>query len=293
MDRKIKQEDLTDDLVVDVDAEGLLHDIEEELEAGEIVIVDGVLVAGHVSGVLVAGHVDGTDRKKQIRGDGISPGQYLTRHTSSNGHYLSKGAMMHELALSNRKGKPTKTLVNMFILLANKIGGRTCFRNVHILEDMKAEAVATMCLNWHKFDVTKYDNPFGFFTRVTLNKFFNQLKAAKKERVGKGKYAMSLGSDRISWECMDLLGGDVHELKDSVWKGAGEAIVTSYTNNGSNVLGVVGDRAIAGVLNASTGETVVQVTDAETMLVDDVRDAIMQRRTVMSPTTSQREDGSV
>lgn len=84
-------------------------------------------------------------------------------------NYLNNEDLLRELELSHQKGRATETLGKMFELLVERLQYKLFYKNPDIKLDCKYQAVLTLLQNWHKFDATKYDNAFAYFTRVAMN----------------------------------------------------------------------------------------------------------------------------
>lgn len=86
-----------------------------------------------------------------------------------NGHFSASHGRM-----TNRLGKA-------FQLLTERYGTRGNFRGYSYLEEMKSEALMQLCQHGLKFDESRSDNPFSYFTVITNNAFIKVLNAEKKQ----------------------------------------------------------------------------------------------------------------
>lgn len=73
-------------------------------------------------------------------------------------------------------------LYKMFDLLITRISRQSNYSTYTYLEDMKAEAMATIFEKWHKFDENRTNNPFAYFTKTINNAFAQCLNYEKKHR---------------------------------------------------------------------------------------------------------------
>ena len=68
------------------------------------------------------------------------------------------------------------------MLLVDRIAMKPNFSGYTYLDEMKSEALVNLCNVWDRFDQTKSDNPFSFFTMCVMNTFKQVLKVEKLHR---------------------------------------------------------------------------------------------------------------
>jgi len=89
--------------------------------------------------------------------------------------YLTREQLIHEIILSKKKHRESneeKTPAECFTpkltvylqLMVNKYANKGQWRNYSYLDDMKSDALLTLCQNAFKYNEEKYDNPFGNIT---------------------------------------------------------------------------------------------------------------------------------
>jgi hypothetical protein len=88
---------------------------------------------------------------------------------STKQYYLRNEDLLKELEKSRAQDKLTDTAVNMFYTLIDRIQRKLFYKDENVKQDCKASAMLVIVENWHKFDQTKYDNAFAYFTRVAMN----------------------------------------------------------------------------------------------------------------------------
>lgn len=76
----------------------------------------------------------------------------------------------------------TPNLTRMIMLLVDRYGSRFNWRSYSYNEDMRAEAVASLCQSALKFDPEKSQNPFGYYTQIAHRCFLTYLDKEKKLR---------------------------------------------------------------------------------------------------------------
>ena len=94
--------------------------------------------------------------------------------------YLTNKFLLTETIKSQQNNKCTEALGSAFLLLVNKIGNKGNFCRYTYLDEMKGEAVVQLCSSWNKFNPQKSDNPFSFYTQITINAFLQVLNKEDK-----------------------------------------------------------------------------------------------------------------
>lgn len=106
-------------------------------------------------------------------------------------HFVDNVEMLLEIKKSKARlaDKPelgpaaiTRALLDMLILMVDKYATKGNWNGYSYLEDMKSDAKLNLYLKWHRFDETKYDNPFAFYTQVIYHCFIGTLTREKKQR---------------------------------------------------------------------------------------------------------------
>lgn len=77
-------------------------------------------------------------------------------------------------------------------LIATGVASKPSFRNYPHIEDMVGDAVENCSKALTKFDATKTQNPFGYFTQTVYNAFFRRIDLEKKQLAIKHKYATKM-----------------------------------------------------------------------------------------------------
>lgn len=75
------------------------------------------------------------------------------------------------MKLSKQRGEPTAELVRMFMLLAKHASMRLHYTDPMDREDCIAGAIEDLLRHWRKFDETRYDNAFAYYTQIIKNGF--------------------------------------------------------------------------------------------------------------------------
>jgi len=98
-------------------------------------------------------------------------------------YYVKNKEMLAELRLMHERGDGviTENLHLMFYKMAQKIGTKPRFSGYSWIEDMISDAYLKCCTIAHKFDVEK-ENPFGYFTTVIINYFWDALASENKQK---------------------------------------------------------------------------------------------------------------
>lgn len=105
--------------------------------------------------------------------------------------YLKNSFLLEQVKLSKeiQKNHPnrnaveclTPELVNSIILLVEKYGQASNWRNYSYIEDMKAEATLSLCSVALKFDCDRYENVFGYYTQCITRTFITYMNGEKKQ----------------------------------------------------------------------------------------------------------------
>lgn len=114
---------------------------------------------------------------------------------SKGKYYVKNKEMLAELRQmeANGDGIITEDLHLMFYKMAQKIGTKPRFSGYSWIEDMISDAYLKCCNIAHKFDTEK-ENPFGYFTTVIINFFWDALAGETKQKNIKDR----LRDDQIS-----------------------------------------------------------------------------------------------
>jgi hypothetical protein len=91
------------------------------------------------------------------------------------------------------QGKMTTKLAKMVMMLVERISHKSNFRGYSYLEDMKSSALLNLAEVALKFDESKGDNPFAYYTSAINNNFKGLLNIEKKHRVIRDDLMMANG----------------------------------------------------------------------------------------------------
>jgi hypothetical protein len=80
------------------------------------------------------------------------------------------------------QGSITNKLAKMFILMVNKYGQRSNWRGYTYLDEMKGQALLQLAQMGLRFDESKSDNPFSYFTASISNSFTRILNIEKRNQ---------------------------------------------------------------------------------------------------------------
>lgn len=97
-------------------------------------------------------------------------------------NYLSNANLMEQIKISKENNKMSNELTKMLMLLCDRYASSHNFVNYTFLEDMKMFALMNLCNSWHKFDETRFANPFAYYTQSIKNSYIQYLKNEKKHR---------------------------------------------------------------------------------------------------------------
>lgn len=98
-------------------------------------------------------------------------------------NYLNNADLLIELEKSRERGRMTEKLAHMLQTLATRYASQGNFAGYSYVEDMKAYAMYMICRTWHRFDPSKSNNPFAFFTQCIKHSYFQFLNKEKRQRL--------------------------------------------------------------------------------------------------------------
>jgi hypothetical protein len=104
------------------------------------------------------------------------------KSTNSRGHYVTNAQLIEAIAEDKKTGKLSSKLAKYLHMIAERYSFSSSFGGYSFREDMVSFAVVNLCANWHKFDPTKSDNPFAFYTTAAYRSFLQYLADEKKQR---------------------------------------------------------------------------------------------------------------
>ena len=101
--------------------------------------------------------------------------------TSKKKHkdYLSNKEMCDEIMVCQEKGQISDRLGKMFLLLSKHYATKPNFSGYTYVDEMIASGTTSCCVAFNKFDGSKSQNPFAYFTQCIHHSF---LQVLNKER---------------------------------------------------------------------------------------------------------------
>lgn len=115
--------------------------------------------------------------------------------TSTRGHYVTNAQLMEAIEHDKANGQIlSPKLAKYLYLIAERYSFSPSFANYSFREDMVSIAVVNLCANWFKFDPTKSDNPFAFYTTAAYRSFLQYLAEEKKHRIIRDQLLVDAGA---------------------------------------------------------------------------------------------------
>lgn len=119
-------------------------------------------------------------------------------------NYVDKKELLREVIASKANLKPgqedldvagamTKKLSDTLYKMVEGIASKPCFSGYSYIDDMKADAHLNICHKWHKFDETRFDNAFAYYTTMIYRSFFGTLGKEKKTQALRDKLLEEAG----------------------------------------------------------------------------------------------------
>lgn len=87
-----------------------------------------------------------------------------------------------------------------FMALSNNYAKKANFYHISFKEDMVSEAILTCVINVHKFDPSKSDNPFSYFTTAVHNAFLQRINKENRQQDIKKRFIKSMSESSIFLE---------------------------------------------------------------------------------------------
>jgi len=112
----------------------------------------------------------------------IVPEEALVIPKKRSRNYLNNPDLLVEVALSKKAGKMTNKLATMLLMLCERYATKPNYVNYTYNDDMRGYAMMMICRTWHKFDHTKSNNPFAFYTQCIKHSFIQYLNQEKRQR---------------------------------------------------------------------------------------------------------------
>lgn len=81
-------------------------------------------------------------------------------------NYVEYKDLNYEMIVSLAQGKPTKRLVDMFILTNKRVNSKFYYDNTQDREDILQFSITRLLEQWHNCDMDKNDNAFPYITEI-------------------------------------------------------------------------------------------------------------------------------
>lgn len=118
--------------------------------------------------------------KKKMENAKKAPEKKAKKKKKKN--YINNPDMLRELIKSKEQDKMTDTFARMIMLLIKRYSSQGSYSDYTYKEDMESYAMYIVCRVWNRFDETKYDNPFAYFTQTIKRAFWQFLAQEEKHR---------------------------------------------------------------------------------------------------------------
>lgn len=104
------------------------------------------------------------------------------KSTSKKGWYVDNDDLLATVIADKKTGVCSDKLARYLLLIAERYSYSPSFVHYSYREDMVQLAALNLSKNWHKFDETRFSNPFAFYTTAVYRSFLNFLEVEKEER---------------------------------------------------------------------------------------------------------------
>ena len=85
--------------------------------------------------------------------------------------YVKNSELLRAVFESKQRGELTRETIDMFSLMIDGISKKMAYKDPDDKDDSMAFAMEDLCKYWNRFDPTKSNNPFAYFTQVAKNGF--------------------------------------------------------------------------------------------------------------------------
>lgn len=116
----------------------------------------------------------------------------------------------------------TPKLTEFLALMVNRYANKGQWRGYSYIDDMKSEALLTLCQNAFKYNEEKFDNPFGYYTQIIKYCFITSLE--KEEVVRDIKDSL--------WEKQNMTPSFARQVKNEILDHAREAAMNRAKERG-------------------------------------------------------------
>lgn len=104
----------------------------------------------------------------------------MKQQKQKKNNYINNKDMLEEVIKCQKNGmKISPELGKMFILMARKYANLANFSNYSYIEDMIASGILSCVIAFPKFDATRSNSPFSYFTQVIYHSFLQTLNKEK------------------------------------------------------------------------------------------------------------------
>lgn len=145
-------------------------------------------------------------------------------------NYVNNENLLQEIALSKAKQEQhpdwtpaqcfTPKLTNMLMEMVYRYAGKYNWRGYSYNDEMRSEALVSLCQSALKFDASRSQNPFGYYTMIITRCFITYLEKEKQLR--------SIRDDLIEMSDTDLKPSMGRQIEDEMKKFNSEASDTNF-----------------------------------------------------------------
>jgi DNA-directed RNA polymerase specialized sigma24 family protein len=122
--------------------------------------------------------------------------------TPKSQHFVDNSELLLEIAKSKQRLKEnpslaqsaiTRRLMDMLILMVDRYATKPNWAGYSYIDDMKSDAVLDLYQKWHRFDETRFDNPFAYYTQIMYHCFIGSQGKEKRQREIRDRQLERLG----------------------------------------------------------------------------------------------------
>lgn len=110
--------------------------------------------------------------------------------------YLKNSELKRMLKESNHIGKMTDEFTTAVMLLIDKrIKSPSFFHYTELYDDMKSEALLSVCKYWKNIGYDDQSNPFSYLTQIANTSFVHLIEKEKKQNITSDLIKISIGEE--------------------------------------------------------------------------------------------------
>lgn len=126
--------------------------------------------------------MDEVEEKSKKRPSHYAPNDVLMKEIAASKQVLDEKTAEYPDDTITPAECLTPRLVEMLMMIVYNYSQKNNWRNYTYIDDMRGDAILSLCMNALKFNPEKSKNPFGYYTQIVTHSFLTFLEKEKKMR---------------------------------------------------------------------------------------------------------------